>query len=212
MFSFVGRGVCASNPSPTKSKRWNTMTMIWESTKEKSLTGRGIVYLFIGCVLLGSNWYNYIPGTLVALTGLIYVALEFVPSIEPPANMRYVTTRRTMRVLRSRTEDADTVQGRGRRLGCRAGVSCWSISQPMIRRSGEGAKDDGCYWKDQGQECLRRGARSFRETTPATHCKKQLKTSMLRPHVEEWGYENHVERMRVWIRRMMIRLSDRSFS
>jgi len=53
-----------------------------------SFVGRGVFYLFIGCVLLGSNWYNYIPGTLVALTGLIYVALEFVPSIEPPANMR----------------------------------------------------------------------------------------------------------------------------
>jgi hypothetical protein len=39
-----------------------------------------------------------------------------------------------------------------------------------------------------------------------------LKTRMLRPHVEELGYENHVERMRVWIRRTMIRLSERSIS
>lgn len=199
-------------PIPTQSKRRNTMMTIWESTKEKSLTGRGVVYLFIGCVLLGSNWYNYIPGTLVALTGLIYVALEFVPSIEPPANMRYVTTRRRLRGLRLRVEDANIVQGRGRRLGCRAGVRSWSIGQSVIRRSGEGAKDNGCFWKDQGQECLRRGARSFREISPANHCKKQLKTRMLRPHVEELGYEKHVERMRVWIRRTMIRLSERSIS
>ena len=30
------------------------------------------------------------PGALVALIGVVYIGLEFVPSIEPPANMRYV--------------------------------------------------------------------------------------------------------------------------
>lgn len=49
----------------------------------------GIVYFFIGCVLLGDYWYNWVPAALVAVTGLAYIALEFVPSIEPPANMRY---------------------------------------------------------------------------------------------------------------------------
>ena len=30
-----------------------------------------------------------IPAAIVAFIGLAYIALEFVPSIEPPANMRY---------------------------------------------------------------------------------------------------------------------------
>jgi hypothetical protein len=165
-------------------------------------------------VLLGKNWYNYIPGTLVALTGLIYVALEYVPSIEPPANMRYVITRRP-RVLRLRMENADTVQGRGCWLGCRAGVSSYSISQSTIRRSGEGAKDVGCFWKDQWQRCLRRGTRSAREMSPAIHCKKRVTIKkMLRIHVEEWRvwYENHVERMLVWTRTMMVCRLERVIS
>ena len=29
------------------------------------------------------------PGVLVAVVGIAYIALEFVPSIEPPANMRW---------------------------------------------------------------------------------------------------------------------------
>jgi hypothetical protein len=52
------------------------------------LTKRCVVYLFLGCVLIGSSWWQYVPGAIVALIGLAYVALEFVPSIEPPANMR----------------------------------------------------------------------------------------------------------------------------
>jgi hypothetical protein len=54
------------------------------------LTRYHAVYFFVGCILGGAHWYNYIPASIVALIGLIYVALEFVPSIEPPANMRYV--------------------------------------------------------------------------------------------------------------------------
>jgi hypothetical protein len=47
------------------------------------------VYLFVGCIAIGGGgWYRYIPGSLVALVGLAYIAMEFVPSIEPPANMR----------------------------------------------------------------------------------------------------------------------------
>lgn len=42
----------------------------------------------MGCILLGSSWYQYIPASILALIGLVYAALEFVPSIEPPANMR----------------------------------------------------------------------------------------------------------------------------
>lgn len=72
MFSFIGRGVCkpSSYPFPNHS----------------GLTTK--VYVFIGCVIAGGDWFQYVPGVLVALIGLAYCALEFVPSIEPPANMR----------------------------------------------------------------------------------------------------------------------------
>ena len=49
------------------------------------------VYFFVGCILAGDKFINYIPAAIVAFIGLVYIALEFVPSIEPPANMRYVT-------------------------------------------------------------------------------------------------------------------------
>jgi hypothetical protein len=48
------------------------------------------VYIFIGSILLGSDWYNYVPGTIIAIFGVAYVVCEFIPSIEPPANMREV--------------------------------------------------------------------------------------------------------------------------
>jgi hypothetical protein len=32
----------------------------------------------------------FIPGLLVMFVGTAYVVLEYIPSIEPPANMRYV--------------------------------------------------------------------------------------------------------------------------
>lgn len=31
---------------------------------------------------------KFVPGSIIALVGLGYIVLEFVPSIEPPANMR----------------------------------------------------------------------------------------------------------------------------
>ncbi|KAI7297412.1 hypothetical protein KC315_g18467, partial [Hortaea werneckii] len=45
-------------------------------------------YLFIGCVMIGAKWYHITPGVITAVIGIAYIALEFVPSIEPPANMR----------------------------------------------------------------------------------------------------------------------------
>jgi hypothetical protein len=48
------------------------------------------VYIFIGSVIVGEKWFRIVPGTLVGIIGIGYAALEFVPSIEPPANMRYV--------------------------------------------------------------------------------------------------------------------------
>lgn len=55
-----------------------------------SFLGRGIFYIFIGSVIVGDGWFRIIPGTIVGFIGVGYAALEFVPSIEPPANMRYV--------------------------------------------------------------------------------------------------------------------------
>lgn len=47
-----------------------------------------IVYIFIGCIILGTQWWRIADGVIVALIGIAYAVLEFVPSIEPPANMR----------------------------------------------------------------------------------------------------------------------------
>jgi hypothetical protein len=38
--------------------------------------------------MLGDFWYRYVPAFIVMIIGAGYAALEFVPSIEPPANMR----------------------------------------------------------------------------------------------------------------------------
>ncbi|KAF2816183.1 COPI associated [Mytilinidion resinicola] len=53
-----------------------------------SFIGRGIFYVFIGSVVVGDQWYKYVPGTIVGVAGIAYVVLEYIPSIEPPANMR----------------------------------------------------------------------------------------------------------------------------
>ena len=46
------------------------------------------VYIFIGSVIVGERWFRIVPGTIVGIIGVAYAALEFIPSIEPPANMR----------------------------------------------------------------------------------------------------------------------------
>ncbi|KAK4236263.1 Golgi apparatus membrane protein TVP15 [Achaetomium macrosporum] len=53
-----------------------------------SFLGRGIFYIFVGCILLHDHVLRIIAGSIVGLVGVAYVALEFIPSIEPPANMR----------------------------------------------------------------------------------------------------------------------------
>merc|ERR1711959_687575 len=53
-----------------------------------SFIGRGVFYFFVGCVMIGAKWYHITPGVITAVIGIAYIALEFVPSIEPPANMR----------------------------------------------------------------------------------------------------------------------------
>jgi hypothetical protein len=46
------------------------------------------VYIFVGTILFRDHWTRIAPGSVIALVGIAYVALEFIPSIEPPANMR----------------------------------------------------------------------------------------------------------------------------
>lgn len=53
-----------------------------------SFIGRGIFYIFVGSILLHDGVLRIIAGSIVGLIGVAYVALEFIPSIEPPANMR----------------------------------------------------------------------------------------------------------------------------
>jgi len=53
-----------------------------------SFLGRGVFYIFVGSILLHVWILNYIFGSIIAAVGAAYVILEFVPSIEPPQNMR----------------------------------------------------------------------------------------------------------------------------
>lgn len=53
-----------------------------------SFLGRGIFYVFVGSILLNNGVLRIIAGSIVGVVGLAYAALEFVPSVEPPANMR----------------------------------------------------------------------------------------------------------------------------
>lgn len=46
------------------------------------------VYIFVGSLLLHDGVLRYIAGSIVGFIGLGYLALEFIPSIEPPSNMR----------------------------------------------------------------------------------------------------------------------------
>lgn len=46
------------------------------------------VYVFVGTVILADRWFQYVPGTIIGIVGVGYIVLEYIPSIEPPANMR----------------------------------------------------------------------------------------------------------------------------
>jgi hypothetical protein len=47
-----------------------------------------IVYIFAGSILLEDNVLLKIFGSVIGIIGVAYVVLEFIPSIEPPQNMR----------------------------------------------------------------------------------------------------------------------------
>ncbi|KAI9836600.1 MAG: hypothetical protein M1819_001232 [Sarea resinae] len=53
-----------------------------------SFLGRGIFYIFIGSILLHDHVLRIIAGSIVGVIGVVYVVLEYIPSIEPPQNMR----------------------------------------------------------------------------------------------------------------------------
>ena len=42
----------------------------------------------MGSILLHDHVLRKIAGSIVAITGVVYVVLEYIPSIEPPQNMR----------------------------------------------------------------------------------------------------------------------------
>ena len=48
----------------------------------------GIVYIFVGSIILNDSAILKVAGTIVGVVGVGYVVLEFIPSIEPPSNMR----------------------------------------------------------------------------------------------------------------------------
>ena len=47
-----------------------------------------LVYIFVGTILLHDPIVRIIGGAVIALIGLGYCVLEYIPSIEPPQNMR----------------------------------------------------------------------------------------------------------------------------
>jgi len=53
-----------------------------------SFIGRGIFYVFIGSIIMHGYTISYIAGGATIFIGAAYIGLEFVPSIEPPENMR----------------------------------------------------------------------------------------------------------------------------
>ena len=47
-----------------------------------------LVYIFVGSILLHDSILRVIAGSIVGIIGVAFVVLEYIPSIEPPQNMR----------------------------------------------------------------------------------------------------------------------------
>lgn len=47
-----------------------------------------LVYIFVGSILLHKPAIRIVAGSAIGIIGLGYVVLEYIPSIEPPQNMR----------------------------------------------------------------------------------------------------------------------------
>ncbi|KAH3687286.1 hypothetical protein WICPIJ_001709 [Wickerhamomyces pijperi] len=53
-----------------------------------SFLGRGVFYILLGILISKSGALSIINGLLVIIIGAVFIALEFVPSIEAPDNFR----------------------------------------------------------------------------------------------------------------------------
>lgn len=53
-----------------------------------SFAGRGILYILIAAILMSDGFLRYLLSFIIFGVGALFVVLEFIPSIEPPENMR----------------------------------------------------------------------------------------------------------------------------
>ncbi|KAI8144632.1 COPI associated protein-domain-containing protein [Fennellomyces sp. T-0311] len=95
-----------------------------------SFLGRGIFYIFIGCIIL-----NYLPlaiasGVIVAVFGVAFCILQFIPGIEAPSNMK-------------RQALDDSLAGQGSASGGRAAQWAASNEQSYGSPYGPSAADTG---------------------------------------------------------------------
>lgn len=72
---------------PSCSPSW-AVVFVRDCKNPHALHADRLVYVFIGSVIVGNGWFRIVPGTIVGIIGLAYAVLEYIPSIEPPANMR----------------------------------------------------------------------------------------------------------------------------
>lgn len=52
-----------------------------------SFVGRGVFYTLIGASINGASWFRVFASLVIFIIGLVYIALEAVPSVLPPENM-----------------------------------------------------------------------------------------------------------------------------
>ncbi|KAI9301828.1 COPI associated protein-domain-containing protein [Cunninghamella echinulata] len=65
-----------------------------------SFLGRGLFYLFIGCILLNNAPLSIACGVIIIVVAIIYIVLHFIPSIEPPKNMQMSAFEESIGLLR----------------------------------------------------------------------------------------------------------------
>lgn len=53
-----------------------------------SFFGRGMFYIFVGCIVLNPGLPPILAGTIILFVGVAYLFFEFYPVIEAPSNMR----------------------------------------------------------------------------------------------------------------------------
>ena len=70
--------------------RWprSLYVLPWKVHRFEDMLIYPVVYIFTGSILVDNHLMLKIFGSLVGIIGIAYVVLEFVPSIEPPQNMR----------------------------------------------------------------------------------------------------------------------------